>query len=49
MAVKGLIQIELVEDSSEGASEAGEMSQLVGACELGLEDLSKLTAPTYLM
>ena len=37
----------LVEEQSNGASEAGQVSQPVGACELGLGDLSKPTAPAY--
>ena len=37
----------LVEEQSDGASEAGQVSQPVRACEPGLGDLSKLTAPAY--
>ena len=35
----------LVEEQSDWASEAGQVSQPVRACEPGLGDLSKLTAP----
>ena len=38
----------LVEERSDGVSKAGQVPQPVGACEPGLGDLSKLTAPTYL-
>ena len=37
----------LVEERSDRASEAGQVSQPVQACEPGLGDLSKLTAPAY--
>ena len=37
----------LVEERSDGASEAGQVSQPVRACKPGLGDLSKLTAPAY--
>ena len=37
----------LVEERSDGASEAGQVSQPVRACEPGLGDLSKPTAPAY--
>ena len=38
----------LVEEQSDGASEAVKVSQPVRAFEPGLGDLSKLTAPAYL-
>ena len=37
----------LVEEQSGGASEAGQVSQPVRACEPGLGDLSEPTAPAY--
>ena len=37
----------LVEERSDGASKAGQVSQPVRACEPGLGDLSKPTAPAY--
>ena len=37
----------LVEEWSDGASKAGEVSQPVWSCQPRLGDLSKLTAPTY--
>ena len=37
----------LVEEQSHGASEAGQVSQPVRACEPGLGDLSKPTALAY--
>ena len=37
----------LVEERSDGASKAGQVSQPVQACEPGLGDLSKPTAPAY--
>ena len=37
----------LVEERSDGASEARQVSQPVRACEPGLGDLPKLTAPAY--
>ena len=39
----------LVEEQSNGASEAGQVSQQVCVCEPGLGDLSKLTAPVYFL
>ena len=39
----------LVEEQSNGASKAGQVSQPVRACEPGLGDLSKLTAPAYFL
>ena len=36
-----------VEEQSDGASEAGQVSQPVQACEPGLGDPSKPTAPAY--
>ena len=38
----------LVEEQSNRASEAGQVSQPVQASKQGLGDLSKLTAPSYL-
>ena len=37
----------LVEERRDGASEAGQVSGPVRACEPGLGDLSKLNAPAY--
>ena len=37
----------LVEEQSDGAREAGQVSQPVQACELGPGDLSKPTVPAY--
>ena len=37
----------LVEEPRDGASEAGQVSKPVQACEPGLGELSKLTAPAY--
>ena len=37
----------LAEEQSNGASKAGQVSQSVRACEPGLGDLYKLTAPAY--
>ena len=39
----------LVKERRDGASEAGQVSQPVRACEPGLGDLSKLTAPAYFL
>ena len=39
----------LVEERSDRASEAGQVSQPVRACEPGLGDLSKPTAPAYFL
>ena len=39
----------LVEEQCDRASEAGQVSQPVQACEPGLGDLSKLTAPAYFL
>ena len=39
----------IVEELSDRASEAGQVSQPVQACEPGLGDLSKPTAPTYFL
>ena len=36
-----------IEEQSHGASKDGQLSQLVQACEPGLGDLSKPTAPAY--
>ena len=38
-----------VEERSGGAIEAGQLSQPVRACDLGLGDLSKLTPPAYFL
>ena len=37
----------LVEEQSDRASKAGQVSQPVRTCNSGLGDLSKLTAPAY--
>ena len=39
----------LVEERSDGATEAGQVSQPVQACKSGLVDLSKQTAPAYFL
>ena len=47
LTIKFDLNFFLVEEQSDGASEAGQVSQPVRACKQGLGDLSKPTTPAY--